>query len=157
MIIYRTKLSGTEMNIESRFAKMIDELRAHGHRLTPQRVAIAKLLASSTEHPSAAQIYDQIIEQFPTTSLATVYKTLAILKELGLVLELGFSQDDNRYDGVQPYPHPHLICVRCRKIIDADVEPVADLASKAAKASGYQLVGHRMEFYGICPECQNGT
>lgn len=90
-------------------------------------------------------------------SLATVYETLHLLKELDEVLELGFWDDDGRYDGRRPYPHPHLICVRCRKISDLEVEMAEDMAQQVAQRSGYQVVSHRLDFYGLCPDCQGGT
>jgi Fur family peroxide stress response transcriptional regulator len=83
----------------ARFEELIAKLREHEHRLTPQRVALLRVLSSSEGHPSASQLYDQLKVQFPTTSPATVYKTLHLLKEMGEVLELGFGDDDNRYDG----------------------------------------------------------
>lgn len=155
MIIRRLEISNTVMNTTPAFESMVEALKARGHRLTPQRLAIVRLLASSDEHPSAAHLYGQITQQFPTTSLATVYKTLTILKEAGLVHEMGFSQDDNRYDANTSHDHAHLICVRCRKIIDAEAEPVASLAGRIAERSGYHLVGQRVEFYGLCPQCQS--
>lgn len=94
---------------------------------------------------------------FPTTSLATVYKTLSVLKEIDEVLELGFSGDDNRYDGKKPYPHPHLICIRCQKILDPEVTLALSLIQEVAQSSGYQILGHRLDFYGLCPDCQNST
>jgi Fur family peroxide stress response transcriptional regulator len=137
-----------------RFEQLVAKLQAHDHRLTPQRVALLRLLAASKEHPSAADLYRQLREQFPTTSPATVYKTLALLKELGEVLELGFSDDDNRYDGNRPYPHPHLVCVRCHRIVDPDVQLLGALEREVAERSGYEIVGHRLDLYGICPECR---
>ena len=141
---------------EARFEELMNKLRKRGCRLTPQRVALLRLLASSEGHPSAAYLYDRIRAQFPTTSLGTVYKTLSLLDDMGEVLELGFSDDDNRYDGNKPYPHPHLICIRCRKIVDADAEAslARNLAQEVAQGSGFQVVSHRLEFYGLCPDCQ---
>jgi len=77
-----------------------------------------------------------------------------VLKDLGEVTEMGFSDDDNRYDAARPHPHPHLICVQCRKITDADAEPASDLARQLAATSGWRILSHRMEFYGLCPDCQ---
>jgi len=134
----------------------MSKLRKREYRLTPQRVALLRLLTSSEQHPSAAQLYEQLRAQFPTTSLGTVYKTLSLLKDLDEVLELSFADDDNRYDGNKPYPHPHLICIRCRRIVDAEVNLAQDLIQEMAQRSGYQLVGHRLDFYGLCPDCQGG-
>ncbi|MGC8826582.1 MAG: Fur family transcriptional regulator [Anaerolineae bacterium] len=139
---------------EQRFQQLKDKLRRLGYRLTPQRVALLRLLSESRDHPSAKDLYDQLRRQFPTTSLATIYKTLNVLKDLDEVLELGFSDDDNRYDGNKPYPHPHLICIRCRRIIDFDRDVVAGLEQELAQASGFEIVSHRLDFYGLCPECR---
>ncbi len=113
--------------------------------------------ASIPRDLSADDLYEQITAQFPTTSLATVYKTLNLLKESGEVLELGFANDDNRYDGSRPYPHPHLICIRCRKIIDPNVQWMDDLTQAIAAQTGYQILSHRLDFYGLCPDCRRGT
>ncbi len=142
------------VNIEVRFQVLLAKLREQGFRITPQRIALLRLLAASEEHPTAAQLYEQLREQFPTTSLATVYKTLHVLKELGEVLELGFGGDESRFDGNEPYPHPHLICARCRKITDLDVPQFEALAQQIATSSGFRIVSHRLDFFGVCPQCQ---
>ena len=138
---------------EARFQQLFDRLKASGHRMTPQRITLLRLLAASDGHPSAADLYQKIHAQFETTSLATVYKTLETLRELGEVLELRF-ENDNRYDGRNPHPHPHLICVRCQRISDPEVHLAEDLVTEAANRAGYLLVGHRLDIYGICPACQ---
>jgi Fur family peroxide stress response transcriptional regulator len=142
------------VDTEVRVEQMLSRLRGHGCRITPQRVALLRLLAADEGHSSASHLYEQLKAQFPTTSLATVYKTLNLLKEMGEVVEIGFSDDDNRYDGARPYPHPHLICVQCRKIVDTDNALAASLVENVAADSGYQIVGHRFDLYGLCPECQ---
>ena len=90
-----------------RFEQLITKLKELEYRLTPQRVELVRLIATSDGHPSASQLYDRIKIQFPTMSLATVYKTLDLLKELGEVLEIDL-RDDSHYDGNKPYPHPHF-------------------------------------------------
>jgi len=130
------------------------KLRERRCRMTPQRVALLRLLASSEGHPSAAQLYDQLRAQFPTTSLATVYKTLSLLDEMGEVLELGFGNDGSRYDGNRPYPHAHLICIRCRKIMDGESGLAESLIQEVTQGSGFRVLGHRLDFYGLCPDCQ---
>ena len=145
------------MDPQARFEELVNKLRECKYRLTPQRIALLRLLAANNRHPSASHLYDQIKDQFPTTSLATVYKTLNVLRELDEVLELGFSDGDNRYDGNKPYPHPHLICINCRKILDPDVSLAQNLIQEVAQSSGYQIVRHRLDFYGLCPDCQKGA
>ncbi len=76
---------------KSRFDKMLEALRRHDSRITPQRMAVLKILASSDGQPSVENIFEQVKKRFPTTSLATVYKTVTLLKELNEGLELGFT------------------------------------------------------------------
>ena len=136
---------------------MIRKLREHEHRITPQRLAILKVLAASEGHPSVEQIYARVKTDFPTTSLATIYKNVSLMKSLGEVLELGFSDDSNRYDGNKPYPHPHLVCIQCKKIIDPDLSMLQDLTQELIQETGFQIINHRMDFFGICPDCQSAV
>lgn len=105
-------------NSQRRFQEMVEGIKAHGMRLTPQRVAVVRMLAFNREHPSVEQIYTAVKSDFPMTSLATVYKTLALLKTLGEVVELAFGDGNKRYDASKPFSHPHLICTQCRRIVD---------------------------------------
>jgi Fur family peroxide stress response transcriptional regulator len=139
---------------QPRLDELIAKLKTRGHRLTPQRIAILKILVASADHPSVEQIYECVRVDFPTTSLATVYKTVTLLKEMGEILELGFGNDGNRYDGNKPYPHPHLICVKCKSILDPKVSALNKLSQQVAQMTGYKIVNHRLDFYGVCPQCQ---
>ena len=138
----------------SRFDSMLSKLREKGYRITPQRLAILKILAESQGHPGAEDIYALVNTDFPTTTIATVYKTLAVLKSIGEVLELEFSGDYNRYDGKKPGSHPHLICIKCKRIVDPDLTSLDEMTAKLASQTGYKLISNRLDFYGICPECQ---
>ena len=139
---------------QNRTQHIVSKLKEKGHRITPQRLAILRMLTESNGHPSAEDIFQRVQVNFPTTSLATVYKTIAVMKELGEVLELEFSSDHNRYDGHKPYPHPHLICVRCKKIVDPELDTLEDMTQELVSDTGYKILGHRLDFYGICSECQ---
>ncbi len=137
-----------------RFSNMMEKLKEHQFRITPQRIAVLRILAASDAHPSVEQIYEEVRKDFPTTSLATVYKTVTLLKEMKEVLELGFSEGSNRYDGARPYPHPHLICTHCKKIIDPELESLEGVTAELTLETGFQITSHRLDFFGICPECQ---
>lgn len=139
---------------EERLSQMLAKVKGRDFRLTPQRMTILKILAESEEHPTVDTIYQEVKEQFPTTSLATVYKTISLLKELNEVLELGFPDGSNRYDGNRPYPHPHAICMKCRKIMDPEISSVDELSEEMKKKTGYTISFHRLDFFGLCPECQ---
>jgi Fur family peroxide stress response transcriptional regulator len=115
---------------------------------------VLRVLASSDGHPSVEGIYKRIKPEFPTTSLATVYKTVTLLKELDEVLELGFPDGSNRYDGNKPFPHPHVICVRCKKIIDPDLGSLKDITAEVVDETGFDILSHRLDFFGICGDCK---
>ena len=137
-----------------RLDQMLSKLRDHDFRITPQRLAVLKVLAASEGHPSVERIHDAVRAQFPTTSIATIYKTVALLKQENEVIEISFPDGSNRYDGNKPYPHPHLICTRCKKIIDPDLSSLEDLAKEVTKETGFQIHTHRVDFFGLCRECQ---
>ena len=137
-----------------RLEQIVKLLRDKGHRLTPQRVAMLKVIARSEGHPSAEQIYERIKADFPTTSLATVYKTLHVLKDLGEVLELSLAQVGSRYDGNRPYPHPHVICTGCGQILDPEFAAMMEITQEMARQTGYQITHHQLNFFGLCPKCQ---
>ena len=139
---------------ETRLDHLLLTLKERGQRITPQRLAILRILASSEGHPSVDEIYNAVVKDFPTTSLATVYKTITLLKELGEVLELEFSQGSNRYDGSKPFPHPHVVCTRCKSIVDPDLESLSAMTAEVSEQTGFKVVNHRLDFYGLCPECQ---
>jgi Fur family peroxide stress response transcriptional regulator len=139
---------------QKRQAELTSKLKARGYRLTPQRLAIIRILAASTSHPSVEQVYDRVRADFPTTSLATVYKTVTLLRGMGEVLELSFGADGNRYDGNKPYPHPHLICLKCRRILDPEVNGLSEWLRQVGRMTGYRVTGHRLDLYGLCPGCQ---
>jgi len=136
-----------------RLEDLVALLRARACRVTPQRLAILRVLASSTGHPSAEQIHSRLARRHPTMSLATVYKTIALLKQAGEVLELQFSDFGNRYDGRRPEPHPHVICTRCGAIVDADDPLLGDASDRVARETGYAIRSHRLDFFGLCPTC----
>jgi len=137
-----------------RLDEITQKLKESGHRLTPQRMAVLKILASSFNHPSVEQVYDQVKVDFPMTSLGTVYKTVTLLKEMGEILELGFGEDSHRYDGARPYPHPHLICIKCNKIIDGDLSLDQESLRSLEQASGYKILRPQISLYGLCPDCK---
>jgi Fur family transcriptional regulator, peroxide stress response regulator len=138
----------------SRLDHMIERLKEKGFRITPQRIAIVEILANSCEHPGVDQIYREVKKSFPTTSLATVYKTVTLLKELGEIIEMGFGDESNRYDGKNPQPHPHIMCLKCKSIIDPDLSSLNEMSRELSEETGYRILSHRLDFFGICPDCR---
>ncbi len=139
------------------FEYITSSLKQANMRLTPQRIAICKLLSETDEHPTAAAIYDQIKGKYPSLSLMTVYNTLNTLVELGTVSALGNAGDGNiHYDG-NTSPHINLACISCHKIIDIASPNIPQLDNEITDASGFKLIGARIMYYGLCPDCQNST
>ncbi len=136
-----------------RFDELIAALKVRNFRLTPQRVELVRLIAVSEGHPSANQFYEKIRLKFPTMSHATVYKTLALLKEIDQVLEID-TREDSRYDGNRPQPHPHLICMKCNKIVDGEFSLDHETIRKTEEISGYTILRPQISLYGICPDCK---
>jgi Fur family peroxide stress response transcriptional regulator len=136
-----------------RFEQLITALKERDFRLTPQRVELVRLIAASEGHPSANQFYEKIKLKFPTMSHATVYKTLALLKEMNQVFEIDL-REDSHYDGNRPQPHPHLICMKCSKIVDGDFSLDQEIIKKLEEISGYTILRPQVSLYGLCPNCK---
>lgn len=122
-----------------------------GFKLTPQRLAILGYLDGNKDHPSAEDIYTEISKIFPTMSFSTVYNTLEALRRRGSVLELTIDPDKKRFDP-NTEPHHHLICVRCKKIVDIHRDYKLPVAYE--DIDGFEVIGNHIEFYGVCPNCK---
>ena len=128
-------------------------LRERGFKVTPQRLAVYNVLSHTTAHPNAEMLYRELQPYYPTMSLATVYKTLAILCEVGLAQELNVSEDAFRYDA-NTQPHPHVRCTCCGRVDDIMDLSTDSLETQAASETGYQIEAHQYYFFGVCPSCQ---
>jgi Fur family transcriptional regulator, peroxide stress response regulator len=138
----------------SRYQTMLARLKARGGRLTSQRLALLQLLSVSKGHPNAAQLYAQLQVQFPAISLATVYKTLTLLKEEGEVFEIELGSE-RHYDGNKPYPHPHLICQQCEKIMDGEeINRLDVVLQEIHERYDFEVLQSQLVFYGVCRDCR---
>ena len=140
---------------EQRVQNLRRKLAESGCRITPQRLAVVDALVNGASHPTAEEIYGLVLKVSPTTSLATVYKTLDTLKLLGEVQELELGSGRHHYDALNPNSHPHVVCTVCGRIEDVRLEGTEDLMIRAQRASGFALVAQRLEFFGVCKACQN--
>jgi Fur family peroxide stress response transcriptional regulator len=134
-------------------ASIIEALRRKGYKATPQRIAICRFALHSRGHPTAQRIYSEVKKVHPTVSFATVYKTLKILKELGLVQELNFPQGQTRFDSYMK-PHINLVCLRCGNIKDLDSLTAQEIVGKIGAAAKFTVTGQRLDLYGICEKCK---
>ncbi len=134
---------------------LLQILHKSGLRLTPQRMAICKAVVQSDRHPTAEAIYEQVRREQPSLSLATVYSVLENLAELGLVSILGLMGDNKvHYDG-NLSPHLHLRCTNCHKIVDFNAPAIIKMEEKLQRETGFEVLGNRIVYYGLCPDCQN--
>ena len=132
--------------------KLITSLWEKRYKITPQRLEIIKLLSRDRSHPGATDILKRIRKTLPQISVSTVYYTLEMLKNEGLLRELEFYDCDNRYD-VTIEDHINLICKKCGKI--EDFMGALPFSSDAIlEQTGFRLEGMRFEYYGYCNKCR---
>ena len=121
-------------------------------RMTQQRRTILEELGKLTCHPTADEIYRLVRHRLPKISIATVYRNLEILSEEGLVWKMDVAGAQRRFDATTAN-HYHIRCDACGRVDDVHMEPISAIENTAEKISGYQVLTHRVEFAGICPDC----
>ncbi|MBM4124162.1 MAG: transcriptional repressor [Nitrospira sp.] len=132
--------------------EMRQRFRERGLKMTPQRAAIYQALAGTTSHPTAEDLHRQVRRRHPMISPNTVYYTLGVLREAGLVHEVNYWHDRSRFDANIELHH-HLICLGCRSIQDLTDEALDRLGISDQATSGFAITGHRVEFHGYCAAC----
>ena len=120
--------------------------------MTPQRRVILEEIRKVKIHPTADEIYDLVRKILPRISLGTVYRNLEILSISGLIQKIGPIANQMRYD-YNTENHYHIRCIRCGKVVDASIAPLEDLEHLNRELNGFVILGHRLEFLGICPDC----
>jgi len=122
-------------------------------RLTTQRQIILEELAKVTSHPTASEVYDMVRKRLPRIGLGTVYRNLELMAENGMILKLEVGGTQKRFDATTE-SHYHIRCSCCGKVDDIDVPVIDSLVEAAGKNSSYQILGHHVEFTGVCKDCQ---
>ncbi|MBQ0140919.1 MAG: peroxide-responsive transcriptional repressor PerR [Kurthia sp.] len=138
---------------ELQLENALDTLKKTGVRITPQRHAILEYLIETMVHPTADDIYKALSSKFPNMSVATVYNNLRVFKESNLVQELTYGDNASRFDFITS-KHYHTICESCGKIVDFQYPGLDEIEQFTEHVTGYKVSSHRLEIYGICPECQ---
>jgi len=113
-------------------------------------------LRQFTSHPTAGELYKVVRRQLPQISLGTVYRNLELLVEMGQIQKLKMSGSEARFDG-NPLPHSHFRCLRCRRLGDLEEAPYDRDRSYPREMDGHEILGCRVEFFGLCPDCRNAT
>ena len=135
---------------------LIQQLRDRRIAVTPQRLAVMDALQNRRDHPTAEHIYEEVRGQLPAISFNTVYKTLEVFCQRGLVIKVNPLHEVARYD-VETDHHAHIICRQCHLIVDLpDEEAPAPSLSEATRA-GFRLERHSLIYWGLCPQCQKNV
>ena len=122
---------------------------AKGVKLTDQRRVIAKVMSDSNDHPNVDELYKRVNIVDPKISIATVYRTVKLFEESGILAKHDFKGGKARYEELSESHHDHLIDVKTGEIIEFVNEDIETLQKKVAEKYGYELVDHKLELYGV--------
>ncbi|MBW1744460.1 MAG: transcriptional repressor [Deltaproteobacteria bacterium] len=122
-------------------------------RITPQRKVILEELGMADSHLTADEVYKMVRARLPRISLGTVYRNLEIFSRLGMIHKLELGGMQKRFDG-KTQDHYHLRCLRCGRIDDVPMEPQTVLEESVEGLTDYKVLGHRLEFVGLCLTCR---
>lgn len=126
-----------------------DRCAAKGLRMTEQRRVIARVLQNSDDHPDVEELYGRAVAVDPKISIATVYRTVKLFEEAGILDKLEFGDGRARYEDAERDHHDHLIDMNSGEVIEFVDPEIEALQEKIAEKLGYRLKGHRLELYGV--------
>ncbi len=129
-------------------------LQQQGYRLTPQRVMVVEAIHNADEHISAEEIYAQMKARYPYANISTVYRTLELLEELGLVTKTDFGEGHVRYHHVEKSHHHHLVCQKCGTVIDLGGSALLPLQERLLEDYKFQADLRHLAIFGLCANCQ---
>ncbi len=134
---------------------IIERCEAQGMRMTGQRRIVARVLENSDDHPDVEQVFARATAEDPNISIATVYRTVKLFEEAGILERLEFGDGRARYEDAERNHHDHLIDLQSGKVIEFIDEEIEALQERIAAKLGYELRGHRLELYGVPKKPQN--
>jgi Fur family ferric uptake transcriptional regulator len=142
----------------SEIEKLKSNLKEKGYKLTPQRRSIVDIIISNEgNHLTTEELYDLVRVECPEIGLATVYRTVQLLEELGVVSKLDLNDGCYRYELVRDdenHQHHHLICSECGKVIEVQGDLLEELEQEIENKYEFEIKNHSVKFYGICSECR---
>jgi Fur family ferric uptake transcriptional regulator len=128
-------------------------LAQKGYRMTPQRLMILEAIEGASGHVSAEEIFQDIKKRYPGLNISTVYRTLELLKETGLVTETDMGDGRVRFHSAGHEHHHHLVCSRCGKVIDLNEETLSPLIDALSKKYGFRADLKHLAIFGYCKDC----
>ncbi len=134
-------------------------LQERQHKMTPQRQIVLQIFLNHPgEHLSAEDVHGLLRANHSEIGLATVYRSLELLGELGILQKMEFGDGCSRYEvtdtNAEGHQHHHLICLKCGKVIEFSDDLLDDLEQDVAKKCSFEIVDHQVKFFGYCKECQ---
>ncbi|MCY4541126.1 MAG: Fur family transcriptional regulator [Rhodobacteraceae bacterium] len=136
---------------------IISRCEERGLRLTEQRRVVAGVLEQSRDHPGIQELYKRVLEVDPSVSIATVYRTVNLLTEIGILERHEFGDGIARFEDADRHHHDHLIDMETGKVVEFYDEQLEALQQEIARKHGYLLKDHRLELYGVRCSTKNGT
>lgn len=133
---------------------IIDKLKGLGYRLTPQRLMIVSAIENSRDHISAEEIYSQVVGKYPNVNISTIYRTLELLEQLGLVTETDLGGGRVRYHPADKGHHHHLICQECGAVIDLDESALSPLKDTLLRDYNFIADLRHLGIFGRCVKCR---
>ena len=133
---------------------IVDKLKNLGYRLTPQRLMIVSAIENSHDHISAEEIYSQVVAKYPNVNISTIYRTLELLEQLGLVTETDLGGGRVRYHPVDKGHHHHLICQECGAVIDLDEATLSPLRDALLRQYDFTADLRHLGIFGRCKKCR---
>lgn len=128
-----------------------------GLKMTGQRRVIARVLSESSDHPDVEQVYRRAVAIDPRISIATVYRTVRLFEEASILARHDFRDGRARYEEATEAHHDHLIDLQSGRVIEFTNERIEELQREIARELGYDLVGHRLELYGVAQRGKRGN
>lgn len=141
--------------MEKQFNFILGKLKEKGYKLTPQRkVVIDIILRDNHRHLNTEEIYEQVKKTYPNIGLATVYRTLIVLDELGIITRMNFDDGCIRYEmNSDEHQHHHLICKNCGRVIEVMEDLLEDLEVTVEQKYRFKIIDHNLKIYGLCEDC----
>ncbi len=134
---------------------LLQALREQGYRLTPQRMMVVEAIEDSHDHVSAEEIHAKARRQYPYLNISTVYRTLELLKDKGLVAETDLGGGRFLYHPTGKAQHHHLVCRKCGKVRDIDIDALADLRTELTSRYGFNAELEHIAIFGTCAHCED--
>jgi len=132
----------------------IDTIRSHGRRLTRQRRLVLEILEESQDHLDAEMLYERAKAHDPEIGLATIYRSLALLKEVGLVQEDQLGEDHGHFEATPSSPHHHFTCLQCGRVVEFESPQVMDMVHRLCDSENLQVTDVHLHLRGYCPQCR---